>query len=171
MYEECSTLKEIQIRKSDLKAIVDDDDFELLNRFAWNVTTIRGHYHYACRRVANLQILMHREILGLEYGDKKQGDHINGNTLDNRRCNLRAVSKKDNIRNRRSISGQVPYKGVHFNKQNKAFYAQIYVNWERIRLGSFSNPEDAARAYDEAAKKYHGEFAATNESIGTLEVK
>lgn len=88
-------------------------------------------------------------------------DHINGDRLDNRRKNLRVASIADNNRNsgiqKNNRSG---FKGVSL-KQGK-YEACVYADGKGIYLGRFSNPEDAARAYDTAARFLFGEFACVN---------
>ncbi len=106
---------------------------------------------------------MHREILGLDHGDRRQVDHINGDGLDNRKENLRICDTSKNVINRSigkiNTSG---YKGVNWRKKSKKWVARIGFNNKRIYLGDFNNKEDAARAYDTAALKYYGEFAKLN---------
>lgn len=86
-------------------------------------------------------------------------DHKNMIKDDNRLCNLREATVQLNNQN----VGKHPlnksgFKGVHWHKYSKQFYAEIKVNKKHIHLGSFDNPEDANKAYCEASKKYHGEF-------------
>jgi hypothetical protein len=90
-------------------------------------------------------------------------DHWNGDTLDNRRRNLRFATNAENQHNQRRlrVDNTSGYKGVSLYRNGK-WCAQIYVDTKRINLGYFVQVEDAARAYDEAAVRYFGEFAATN---------
>lgn len=87
-------------------------------------------------------------------------DHINGNKLDNRRCNLRICTPHQNNLNRPNVTGK--YKGVYWCKRLKKWMAQIMIGERNKYVGSFPNEEEAAFAYNEAAKKYHGEFARLN---------
>jgi len=104
---------------------------------------------------------MHRVILDAPMN--MLVDHINGNGLDNRRENLRICTNTENLRNRgKDRDNTSGYKGVVIKKGEKKFRAQIRVNQKTIHLGSFSTPEEAARAYDDAAREYFGEFAWTN---------
>lgn len=92
-------------------------------------------------------------------------DHINGNTLDNRRSNLRICTKAQNCKNRglsKNKTSKVNFKGVTYYKSNKKYIARITNNENKIYLGSFNTAEEAAKAYNEAAIKYHGEFARLN---------
>lgn len=148
-------------------ALVDDDDYERLAKWTWHSAASYGH---AVRRkvVSELApgekkgaVWMHREVMNTP--DGMITDHINGNPLDNRKENLRICTSLQNSRNARvridSISG---YKGVSFRKDHQVWRARIQVDGKLIHLGHFRTPEDAARAYDEAAKEYFGEFAVLN---------
>ena len=84
--------------------------------------------------------------------------------MDNRRVNLRAATRAQNVRNRKKYtkSGSSKYKGVSWKKDNGKWSARIGLNNKSIFLGNFEKELDAAKAYDKAAKKYHGEFACLN---------
>lgn len=93
-------------------------------------------------------------------------DHQNRNGLDNRFCNLRAATSSDNKANR-LVKSSNPYKGI--TKRGKKWIAQIAKKDSRYTyLGIFTSAEDAANAYDFAARSLHGEFAVTNKSLGLL---
>lgn len=92
---------------------------------------------------------MHREILGLKRGDKRQGDHINHNTLDNRRSQIRIATQQQNKWNRKNA------KGYTWHKRDCQYAAQIKVNGKHISLGYFDTPTEARRAYIKAKQKYH----------------
>jgi hypothetical protein len=139
-------------------AIVDDEDYEWLSQTKWSDDS-RG---YAIRKVKGKKTTekMHRLIMGAKEGE--QVDHINGIPWDNRKSNLRIVNNAQNSANRGPYStNKTGYKGVAVYKNGK-FTAQITVNYKKIHLGVFDNPVDAARAYNEAAKKYFGEYAKLN---------
>ncbi len=90
-------------------------------------------------------------------------DHKNGIKLDNRRENLRLCTRAENAYNakvdKKTASG---FKGVPWDKEHKRYRPQIMVNGRNIKLGSYKDPVDAAKAYDEAAVKYFGPFARLN---------
>lgn len=90
-------------------------------------------------------------------------DHINRDKLDNRLSNLRIVSIKQSSYNTAPLpSARSRYKGVWFNKPNRKWQADIKVDGEKIYLGRYDIEEDAAKAYDRAAKEYWGEYAYLN---------
>jgi outer membrane usher protein FimD/PapC len=101
---------------------------------------------------------MHHEIMGYV-----GVDHKNHDTLNNRRGNLRKANssqqKWNQGKRKNNTSG---YKGVCWNKEKSKYQVQIGVNGKQIRLGYFTSAKKAARAYDKAARKYHGEFAVLN---------
>ena len=105
---------------------------------------------------------LHREILDAPKGTLV--DHENGDSLDNRRANLRFATPAQNTYNRPKIRGKTAskYIGLYFIKEIKKWGARIRYQGKRIYLGSFETQIEAAKAYDEAAKKYHGEFARLN---------
>ncbi len=113
---------------------------------------------------------LHRLILGLEKGDERIGDHKNGDTLDNRRSNLRITDMEGNARNKLSpnqLAGR--FKGIYWSRASEKWVAQIRAGEKceggrrkRLNLGHFAEAEDAARAYDAAAWEHFGEFAKLN---------
>jgi hypothetical protein len=105
-------------------------------------------------------ILMHREIL--RFPDEPQIDHANGDTLDNRRSNLRPCSSAENMRNRNGKKGGA-FKGIWRHSGCNRFQAEITIDGgKRLHLGLFKTAEEAARAYDAAAVEHFGEFARLN---------
>jgi hypothetical protein len=112
-----------------------------------------------------LPMHMHQEILKVPKG--MVVDHINYDGMDNRGANLRAATKAQNSRNRKKFfksdgSKQSKYKGVSWHKKTGKWMASITFNLKNIYLGLFDNEIEAAKAYDEASKKYHGEFGRLN---------
>ena len=105
---------------------------------------------------------MHRDIL--KPPDHLCVDHINHNGIDNRRANLRLATHRQNSYNRIHFTKNPSskYKGVSFRKRTKKWDAKIRYDGKNKHIGSFKDEIEAAKAYDEAAKKYQGEFAALN---------
>ena len=140
---------------------IDDDDYEKINKWKWR-TNEYGYAFRTAKRNGKKQILfLHREILGLKKGDGKIIDHKNRNTLDNRKCNLRICNRSQNRMNSKAKS-IIGYKGVSWHVSSKKWLARIEKNKTSIRIGMFNNPKDAAKAYDEKAIEFFGEFACTN---------
>jgi hypothetical protein len=122
------------------------------------------HTGYAYAKCHGYQSALHRLLLEAMGRDLAglEVDHINGNTLDNRLCNLRVVTKKQNSFNvKRPINNTSGFKGVSFHKHNARWVAYIG-KYPREYLGSFGTAIDAARAYNTAAKKRYGKFAKLN---------
>lgn len=149
--------------------IVDDDDFDHLSKFTWRVQGINGvKYASRCVTASDQESLkyptsvkMHREIMGIVLQRDKVVDHINHDGLDNRKVNLRVCDGYQNQGNRRKKKlCASKYKGVCWGY--KKWRAYIKTAGKRIELGSFLLEDDAARAYNEAAVKYFGEYAHLN---------
>jgi len=147
-------------------AIVDDEDYERVSKFKWRAH--RGHTTWYGARTRGVifgrtNILLHRFIMDTPPG--KQVDHIDGDGLNCTRKNMRECLPKENARNLRTPKNSTTgYKGV--SKRIRGWRAQIVVNDKQIYLGTFDSPESAAKAYNEAAKKYHGDFARLNDLSG-----
>lgn len=139
-------------------AIVDDSDYDLLSKMKWNVTRKHGtqNYYYHTR-VNGKWLKMHRFILG---NPLHEVDHINHITNDNRRVNLRVVQKHLNDANRITRYGSSIYKGVQ--KSRNRWRSIIRINGVRYSIGTYLTQDEAAVAYNKAAKEAWGEFAYVN---------
>ena|SRR5438105_9984711 len=118
---------------------------------------------YRVIRVDGVTHLAHRLAWLHVHGDHPiaEIDHVNGNRMDNRITNLRQCSRGQNARNvtTRNACG---FKGIYHRRSR--WHAQISVNGRRTYLGSYENAEQAAAAYDSAARLHYDEFARTNET-------
>jgi hypothetical protein len=153
------------VLKSGLIIYVDDADMPIVDSFQWHASKWNnngGHY-------AHSNAMMHRLIMGVSKNESLVVDHINGNGLDNRRENLRLVTVAQNSMNRAPITNRSSrFKGVSLRKPKtgilrKPWRVQIHVEKNSVTVGYFATEEEAARAYNEAAKKYYGEFAWLNQ--------
>ncbi len=156
------------------QVIVDDDIYDYLNRWKWfscKRTTKRGiqwyaHRQYRDQTITNrrgkpkqILVSMHRAIMNAP--ESKHVDHVNGNSLDNRRKNLRFCNPTQNLQNQRRLpNAENPYKGV--TRAHGAWRAFITYNKQTIYLGRFGNPKSAAKTYDKLAQILFGEFACLN---------
>lgn len=146
-------------------AKVDQRDYEYLCRYKWCVNMTPNSKYARCTKFyktgKSRTVMMHRLIMEPPRGYVV--DHINGDGLDNRRANLRLATCAQNGRNRRKIKkGISRYKGVGWEESTGKWRARIIINRKKISLGCYKDEIAAARAYDKAAKKYHGEFARLN---------
>lgn len=147
-------------------ALVDDADYETLNKYKWTAAAnSRQKRFYALRKVVkngkSKTVWMHRFICDAPKG--LMVDHVNGNSLDNRRCNLRQCNGSQNMINQGLIvTNKSGFKGVSWNKKKRKWTAAISWKNKQIHIGVFGEKENAARAYNEVAKRLFGEFARLN---------
>ena len=165
-------MREIALTQGKI-AIVDDEDHEGLVCFPW-VASLKRDRYYAQRTVGPRRdrhtIAMHRVIVGAIPGELV--DHRDGNTLDNRRLNLRKCTPTQNQWNRHRIWSKSGLKGVHRVDRGcnlkRPWAAEICINGKNVHLGYFAFPEEAAIAYNRAAMIYFGEFANINRGLEPL---
>lgn len=160
-------MKELEILG--YKVLLDDEDYERVHNLSWwldkKALVKHGHVYFEHSfrdHGKQYKMYLHRFILGLKLHDGIVCDHINGDTLDNQKKNLRKCTTAENCRNARiHKDNQTGYKGVAYNKEWRYYSSRIQVNKQNIYLGSFKTAEDAYEAYCDASKKYHGEFGRT----------
>lgn len=166
------------VLKDGKKALVDDEDFEKLNKYSWR-SYYDGWNWYARRSTTVnkkcITILMHRDILGI-INRNVYVDHKDRNGLNNQKCNLRPSSPSENKKN---VKGRgtskflgVSLKTTKYNYKTKSGEERlsIYKRWEariqhnkkQISIGFFNTETEAALAYDIKAKELHGEFSNPN---------
>lgn len=140
------------ILKNGDKAIIDWLDADPIIKFTWNSHT--DGYAVAWDKDNKKKIYMHRYIMGVPPGEDYVVDHIDGDRLNNRRSNLRWVTKSQSNKNRAVMShSKTGYKGVYWDKSRSCYC---------LTVKGFETPEEAARAYDLVAPLAHGEYARLN---------
>jgi len=144
-------------------AIVSDQDYDRVSRYTWHTFRIHRTWYVATNGINGKRTYLHRFIMQANPG--AEVDHINGNGLDNRRCNLRLCTHAQNLANQRHQQRKTssPHKGVTWCKKGRVWLAQIKANQKHYNLGSYDSEEDAARAYNRAANEYFGEYARLND--------
>lgn len=147
-----------------LVAIVDDADVDVVTRYSWYAVSGGKQIWYAVRSISHTvgggAQPMHSLITGYAHTD-----HINGDGLDNRRCNLRETDHSTNQRNSRKRPGtSSQFKGVSWDRRRRRWVGQIRRSHDQnqTHLGYFDDEEEAARAYDAAARDAFGVFASVN---------
>ena len=142
------------------KTIVDDEDYEELNKYKWYFK--KG---YAVRNIGKYKhqrtCMMHRVILNPS--EEFEIDHINRIKLDNRKINLRLSTRQQNNANRSIQKHSSKYKGVYWHKASNKWMSSITFNGIQIYLGVYDNEIDAAKAYNDIAIKCFKEFALLND--------
>lgn len=156
---------EVPLTKGQI-ALIDDEDAARVLQFKWEyMLNARSKRGYAKRKVKrngkNHSVYLHRFLLNAPPGI--QVDHINGNGLDNQKSNLRLATHGQNqFNSRKRVDSQNKYKGIYHDNQRGTYVARLKAKGYDISLGGFKTAIEAARAYDELARAYHGEFARLN---------
>jgi len=159
-------MKEIRLTQGEV-ALIDDGDSELVSKYKW--CAMKQRNTFVAKRGIRVDkkhrtIYMHNFIMG--YKNCFEIDHINHNGLDNRRANLRRVTKAQNQYNKQPKHGcSSKYKGVTFERKSDMWQAQIQYKGINKYLGKYSTPEEAALVYNKAAIKKFGEYAFLNKVI------
>ena len=145
-------------------ALIDDEDYERVNQYKWCINS--NGYAVTSYRDSNGKwkaMKMHRFILNLNKGDSLV-DHRDTIRINNQKYNLRIASFVENLRNQKiNKNNKSGFKGVRLHKPSNLYIAQIGINGKQKHIGYFKCPVEAAKAYNEAAIKYFGEFARLNE--------
>lgn len=151
-------------------ALVDDADYEWITKRRWYASKGRANNKFVAkhstttREGKKIMFLMHREIM--KPPRHLTIDHINGDSLDNRRCNLRFATVTENNRNMFKVKKRTAifskYKGVGWNKAMRKWQASIGYDKTRKHLGYYESEDKAAMAYNKAAKIHHRDFANLN---------
>lgn len=152
-------MKRIPLTKGKF-ALVDDEDFDSLSELNWYCS----YYNYAVRmtpRPHRSVLHMSRFILNCPPG--KEVDHIDGDTLNNQKSNLRICNRKQNCQNKKTPKHNTSgFKGVSKDNKRKAYRVTINIDGKQLFLGYFKNKREAAKVYNYAAKKLFQKFAKVN---------
>jgi hypothetical protein len=143
-------------------ALVDADILEVALHYSWSYARAKGYqWAQATTRIEGKKTILklHHLVMGIPL-EGYCVDHINGNPLDNRRSNLRLCTFDQNRQSQHKVRGAVAYKGVH--KCGKRYRAVLSHEGNKIHLGFFDTPEEAATAYNLKALELRGEFAVLN---------
>lgn len=157
-------MKKIPLTKGKY-ALVDEEDYDYLSKWKWCCDSkgygFRTEKRSETGRQKRRGVYIHREVMSNPKG--LQIDHINGDTLDNRKSNLRLASHSENMRNRKlQKNNTTGYKGVWFNKKRNRYIATIRINGQSRTIKSAETAEEAAEAYNERATEIYGNFARLN---------
>lgn len=142
------------------RTFIDTEDIEKCKNLKWYLKISKNNKPYAQHRVGRIHLS--HFVLGINKKQldkqKMEVDHIDGDSLNNRKSNLRIVTHKKNMQNQtknpsNNSSGRI---GVVWNKLNENWMAQIKINQKHIHLGCFENFDDAVTAREDAEIKFFG---------------
>jgi hypothetical protein len=153
----------LTIRNSDKEVVIDIKDYKRVSLHTWWIIKSNNHSERIVTKINSKKCCIANFILN--YVGNKTIDHIDRDIYNNRKCNLREATKIQQAINRSKFENtKFKYKGVRFREActNHPWKAVITVERKIIELGYFKTEEQAAKVYDRAAKKYHGEFAVLN---------
>jgi hypothetical protein len=142
-----------------LQVLLDEEDYRTLNKVKWQADK-HGYAIRTERRNGKVyRVSMSRLIMNMTKNNGLVVDHINGCVRDNRRKNLRVCTQAQNLLNRRGVSSNKSgFKGVSWYPPLKKWRARVKIGNAGKHLGYFDTPEQAANAYNAAAKDAFGEF-------------
>lgn len=153
-----------------LFALVDAADYPAVGAFKWSALKRKDGRFVAVRNEyvdgRHRMLLLHRWLLGVT-DPRVKVDHANGDTLDDRRSNLRRATTQENNRNVRKARGASRFKGV--SRNGRDWQAYIGLDGKPTYLGTYATEEEAGAVYDAAARRHFGDFAATNADLGIRE--
>lgn len=153
-------MKEIKLTQGKV-ALVDDEDYERLNKYSWRVNRSYDTYYARCSVGSRVKNYMQHKILLAPPGTEI--DHIDRDGLNNQKANLRLCTHSQNLMNQRHRIGCTSeYKGVCWDRGRRKWKTRIAIDGITINLGRFQSEKEAALAYNDAAVKYFGEFARPN---------
>jgi len=145
----------------DVSILIDDEDYLKIKDHGVSLMKVKDAIYARLSISGNKRPLLHRYIMNCT--DVMQVDHINHNTLDNRKCNLRICTQKQNLANRKkSKNKSSQFKGVYYSKKLGKYVSQYRDGEKKIFNGSFDTEEEAALLYNIHASKKYGEFALLN---------
>lgn len=153
----CDTFAEIVLYNKQCSPIaktrIDIEDIEKIKKYKWSLDGFGYVQAYIPQTIR-----LHRLLLNAPKG--MDVDHINHDTLDNRKSNLRICNRSQNtINGKKRITNKSGVPGVNWNKQHKKWEARVWQNYKTIRLGFFIDFNEAVKARREAEQKYYGKFA------------
>ena len=156
---------QFQIKKRNgevFDCLMDDEDWEKFKNIGIYIIPNKSKIPYLYFSSAYKQRSLSRYLMGDPSGFVV--DHINGNTLDNRRKNLRICTQSENLRNsKKHIKKSSEYKGVSFVKKVQKYRASIRIKGHNFFIGEYKEEKDAALAYNKTALEYFGDYASLND--------
>lgn len=147
---------------TEMSCFIDTADYKTVRDHRWAVAEDKGRKtFYAITTLQKNGAQTSVKIHSLLFPDAPTVDHRDWNGLNNRRSNLRPATPREQKIHQRKASPRRRFKGV-CQVPSENYRASIKPHGHLIHLGVFASAEDAAHAYDAAAKKYFGEFAVLN---------